>query len=57
MTPKHRERIENLIASLEDYENNADLAFNDFDMPEFNAIHTLTRRLSLRLREPDEDLG
>jgi hypothetical protein len=55
MTPKHRERIKNLIAALEDYEHNTEFAHNDFDIPEYNAIHLLTRRLSLRLKEPDDD--
>lgn len=58
MTPKHHERIVNLIAALEDYELNAEFKRVDNDIHEYNSILTLITKLKLRLKEPvDEDLG
>lgn len=58
MTPKHRDRINALLESLDDYKYNASFDRTDIQIHELNAIYALERRLKIRLQEPvDEDLG
>lgn len=49
VTDKHRERINNLIDSLDDYMYNTEFKMIDVEISEYNAIITLRRRLKSRL--------
>lgn len=56
MTPKHRERIENLLAALDDYKFQTEFKRVDNDVHEYNAILTLETKLRGRLRhDPIEE--